>query len=1235
MRTASDECGAALTQSRRSTQISHSFVPAITLNLKSDVLRPIMSDRAASQGNGDASRLTNAEPQPQGRATRGLNKDALSPPDQSHANNNSSSSSSNNTPRRGSLDTRSLRAPSMLSTNAVPSRLSASPSTTSALSASPNSFNIGRSPSGGVYDSQGGAAARLRRVASNVSIAGSLLRLKPQKQEQADTTQTTHPATSSNAGGLQRVEQQATTTDHSSVSGEFSKDRPTDPAAEVPIRRTGTKKRKSTKAQDPEPMDESALVSASSDQPLVGHTEASSSSASSRPAVQTISTEREASKDSNPKSQPSTLRLHPEKTTRPSSRRRTWYGWNATTADKEEPAITSKDGMDIDREEVESSEGPVDTSHGQNGSAIAKEQDQDQGTLKPSVDPLAQRLPGSRSSWFGWSGQNQTLDFGKGLPTGGGTAQLSEFAADTNLNEGEETIRQRTAKEVKDADTGTVKASNPRVEGSDTNARQPSWVWRLWSNTPVDTDTQMAQDESRAQGPNGDTVVEDQSREDVAADTSMGQSDPSYSSVSASGWSRWIPYWSHPGAQTTTGATAQEQSLEQPPLTPAEQVKADALARPDPSNHASPLPSLDATNAVLNGATRESWISYFSSRKARPVAQIASNEPEVMEIDFEDESTTASQPTPAKTTSTTNPATVPQKLLGKTSKGLEGSTSAQSSRPSTPSLAVGRSPKPDPAPVADRPSTPLTGSKNSAVEAAKKATKKPASIRPPVPNLVLPTFEDTFSKPPRSLSPPAGVLKRTLTAVNTWLSGPSETARMRTAPRINKGAGASSSDFGMALAEEAAVRLPRSWDTMGQRAKADKRGCDGKIRRIVTIGIHGWFAQSWASKWMGEPTGTSGKFATATRDAVLRHFKSVDGMELNPEAVTMIPLSADGTVSVRVDRSFAALLSRKEWMQDLAEADAIFFTCHSQGCIVGTTLLARLIEQKLIDPRRTRLAVLAMCGVHAGPFEHLRTTVVSSYLNYFETAAAKELFEFQHSKTAVSKQYEHALRIVLDAGTKLTLVASTDDQVVPLHSALFTSATHPSILRALYIHGATFPKLDFLTNMLTFCVGVRNAGLSDHNLLALLSASVAGSLYGGLGHSLCYDEEETYNLAVQYLFQSTHPLSEPTTRSDEQKPPSLQMEAFETRKLNNPHLLPWSLRGILEDRAVRATFAKEINKLLSDFETWRPATKTLKDVQYRLEPMRSVPRPTEEAEASQQQLSRKPSISPSPSASKL
>lgn len=268
-----------------------------------------------------------------------------------------------------------------------------------------------------------------------------------------------------------------------------------------------------------------------------------------------------------------------------------------------------------------------------------------------------------------------------------------------------------------------------------------------------------------------------------------------------------------------------------------------------------------------------------------------------------------------------------------------------------------------------------------------------------------------------------------------------------------------------------------------------------------------------------------------------------------------------------------------------------------------------------------------MCGIHHGPFAHLKSSVASSYIQYFETSAAAELFDFQSSNAAVSQHYAAALRIIATAGVKIVYVGSVDDQVVPLYSALHWSASHPSILRALYIDGTTFARTDFLTNLLVFCTAVRNSGLTDHGLLTLLSASVAGSLYGGMGHSRVYEEKATYDLACRYLFETTHPCSEPTTIAG-QEPPVLKVEPFTAQQRQNPYSLPWALRGIFEDAEVKALFEQDMRKLLDDYEDWNPVTKTLKDVQWRLEPMRGFPRTDREGKTQPQRKGQSGTQSP-------
>lgn len=56
----------------------------------------------------------------------------------------------------------------------------------------------------------------------------------------------------------------------------------------------------------------------------------------------------------------------------------------------------------------------------------------------------------------------------------------------------------------------------------------------------------------------------------------------------------------------------------------------------------------------------------------------------------------------------------------------------------------------------------------------------------------------------------------------------------------------------------------------------------------------------------------------------------------------------------------------------------------------------------------------------------------------------------------MSKDYVRALKNVLSNGVKMVYVASLNDQVVPIYSGVFTAASHPLILRALYIDGDAY-----------------------------------------------------------------------------------------------------------------------------------------------------------------------------------
>ncbi|KAF8161693.1 hypothetical protein B0H34DRAFT_390777 [Crassisporium funariophilum] len=616
-----------------------------------------------------------------------------------------------------------------------------------------------------------------------------------------------------------------------------------------------------------------------------------------------------------------------------------------------------------------------------------------------------------------------------------------------------------------------------------------------------------------------------------------------------------------------------------------------------------------------------------------------------------------------------------------------------------------------------------TSSTTSSKRTASPAPSKKSIAAPAPPNLVLPTWQDTFHTAPRNVLPPrpvryvddqgvggavalgagtggtgAGVGGKLFGKTMKFMSGVlfakdgegagaiggagggargkgKERAR---APSEREGSGEGSAvvedllsavererkerfrEFGKELPKAWKVFDDAGWDTslgstrmgLGRRTSSSASGSGfpvvgkGKTtaigggetdvvadvlkgcKRVVVIGVHGWFPGAMIRTVLGEPTGTSTKFSNMMEQALLA-FEEEHGVKL--EKITKIPLEGDGTIEKRVDRLYSNLKENEEWMSDLHDADAILVATHSQGSIVSTHLLDRLIHDNHIVTGRNqrsvldtvtgaegfpaaigvvggqpggrrrkvqRVCCLALCGIHLGPLRYLRSsTLVGPYLQYFESAAALELFEFQNTESAVSKAYMKALGNVLDHGTKMLYVASLNDQVVPIYSGLFTAVSHPLILRALYIDGDAYHSSDFLSNLLILLLRVLNSGMSDSGLLAHLSEATAGSL-NGVGHSTAYEEISTYALAVKYLFLTNEGMAEHA---------QLAVEPFNATHEQNDYEIPWSLRDVIADERVAYFFSREITELRDAFREWHPKTSILRDLKRKLQPITRLP----------------------------
>ncbi|KAF9928350.1 hypothetical protein FBU30_002431 [Linnemannia zychae] len=372
------------------------------------------------------------------------------------------------------------------------------------------------------------------------------------------------------------------------------------------------------------------------------------------------------------------------------------------------------------------------------------------------------------------------------------------------------------------------------------------------------------------------------------------------------------------------------------------------------------------------------------------------------------------------------------------------------------------------------------------------------------------------------------------------------------------------------------------------------------IKKVVIIGVHGWFPIKLIRTVIGEPTGTSKKFCDEMFLA-LKDYLKIHEVELGPDDCTLIPLEGEGKVLNRVEILYQNLVKNEQWRAALHDADLVLIATHSQGTPTSTLLIARLIQEEMLrvaenDPRMQRVGILAMAGISHGPFPFLKGNLI---VRWFEAEAAQELFEFMDSETEIAKKYREALRIVLTSGVRFTCVASLEDQVVPLYSAIMTSVHHPSIIRAVYIDGATYQN-DFLTNLISFSLRLRNSGVDDHGILVHLSEVVAGSIYSE-GHSTIYEEREVYLLAIRSLLEPPKSLTPELARSE----PILH--PFRAKQTLNPFYLPWGMRGVMDEIKARGdeVLNEEMDRLKKLYDEWNPTTKGMKEIKFRLEPVRS------------------------------
>ncbi|UKZ79436.1 hypothetical protein TrVFT333_007191 [Trichoderma virens FT-333] len=308
-----------------------------------------------------------------------------------------------------------------------------------------------------------------------------------------------------------------------------------------------------------------------------------------------------------------------------------------------------------------------------------------------------------------------------------------------------------------------------------------------------------------------------------------------------------------------------------------------------------------------------------------------------------------------------------------------------------------------------------------------------------------------------------------------------------------------------------------------------------------------------------------------------------DVSQPEPVAAQSTPPKAGSTWAFWVANLWKLLLN---WIEHIRQADLVVIACHSQGVPVSIMLLEKLIDLGVLTD--TKIGVCAMAGVALGPFPDYKSSILMG--------SAAELWEFGDPQSNNSQRFEACLKRVVDFGARITFVGSIDDQLVPMESAVYSPANHPYIYRAVFIDGRVHAP-DFISHLIGFALKLRNLGISDHGLIRELSVALAGSLYSGEGHSRLYFDSAVYDLAITHALETTN-TAQPT-------PCLIPKRDTTPLASSNPYVLPWIMRGLLEEDFVKTQLSAETEELLRQFDDWKPTNKALKDVKYRLEAVRS------------------------------
>ncbi|KAF0274129.1 hypothetical protein FOG51_01086 [Hanseniaspora uvarum] len=338
-------------------------------------------------------------------------------------------------------------------------------------------------------------------------------------------------------------------------------------------------------------------------------------------------------------------------------------------------------------------------------------------------------------------------------------------------------------------------------------------------------------------------------------------------------------------------------------------------------------------------------------------------------------------------------------------------------------------------------------------------------------------------------------------------------------------------------------------------------------KKIVLIGVHGFFPHPNIRKIIGNPTGTSHRFIQEAEKSIKEYYKE------NTEEVEMfsIALEKEGKVFERVDHFYEVLTENEEYLNQIDSADMVYFVAHSQGCPTSIILLAKLLQNGIIgktniDGTNKKIGILCMAGIMNGPVYYKDRYWFTKLYFKFEGDRLLELFHFQNFDSIQMKMLQEAMEILISyQNCKVCFVGSLTDQLVPLYSSCcYFTKSHPNVFRSCYIDNINnngLYKKKFLIEIVRISLKLLNLGYTDNKMLLNISQFLIGKM-SGKGHSSLYYDPKVYLLGFRFIWE--------TSNITTQEPLSFHKYHIEkldfTNKLNTEVInkrLIWSSLGFL------------------------------------------------------------------------